>query len=165
MRTLTKTAGSVLATMGVLALVLLVAPAVGMADDTSKCQLALAKQATKCPQTLTKELYGCKKDALSGTVPPTVASESELRARCDDECHFDPRLPCCEDSDCPGGTDCDRNDFCVRDVAVGCSTNADCPGDIAPDSCRTVLWASDHLGVSSVVELQARSWPKWGFVS
>ena len=66
------------------------------------------------------------------------------------ECHFAPRLPCTQDSNCPLGSNCNRNDFCVRDAPVACTTNADCSGGIAPDFCRTTLWISDHLGGGGV---------------
>jgi cysteine-rich repeat protein len=71
------------------------------------------------------------------------------------ECHFDPRLLCANDSECPLATECNANDFCVRSVPAACTTNADCPSDIAPDFCRTTLWAADHLGVSSIITLNA----------
>ncbi len=71
------------------------------------------------------------------------------------ECHFDPRLPCSDDTDCPALTECNRNDFCVRTTPIACTSNVDCPGDIAPDFCRTTLWVSDHVGVSSTLELNA----------
>lgn len=70
------------------------------------------------------------------------------------ECHFDPRLPCDDDSDCPSGSECNPNDFCVRETPMPCSIDANCPGDIAPESCRTTLWISDHVGVESTIEIQ-----------
>ncbi len=69
------------------------------------------------------------------------------------ECHFDPRLACSATPDCPSGTVCNANDFCVRAVPLACTTNADCLDDIAPESCRTTLWVSDHVGVQSTIEV------------
>jgi cysteine-rich repeat protein len=101
--------------------------------------------------------------ATVGPIPPAaVAIELGPSARFaavpgvdpNPECHFDPHLPCGNDGDCPLGTHCNDNDFCVRGTPVACSSNADCPGDIAADFCRTTLWASDHVGVSSAIQLQ-----------
>jgi len=70
------------------------------------------------------------------------------------ECHFDPRLPCDSDGDCPSGTECNPNDFCVRQSPIACTTDLNCPDDIAPESCRTTLWISDHVGVESTIEIR-----------
>jgi hypothetical protein len=99
-----------------------------------------------------------------GPVPPaSLATELGPTARFagvpgidpNAQCHFDPRLLCTSNSDCPAATRCHPNKFCVRIAPIGCATNVDCPADMAPESCRTVLWVSDHVGVSSVIEFGA----------
>jgi cysteine-rich repeat protein len=101
--------------------------------------------------------------SVIGSLPPlSVAVELGPTRRFADvpytdpgpECHFDPRLPCTDDTDCPPGTGCNRNDLCVRQTPISCVTDADCPNDIAPESCRTTLWVSDHVGVTTIVELR-----------
>ena len=76
----------------------------------------------------------------------------------DPRCHFQPRLPCEYDSfdpQCPAGTICNRNDFCIHAPGIPCTVDSDCSGDIAPEHCRTTLWISDHIGVETTIRFEA----------
>lgn len=90
--------------------------------------------------------------AASETGPTARFAGSPL-ADPNPECHFAPRIACADDVDCPAGAACNRNDFCVRETSISCAVDGDCPGDLGPETCRTTLWVSDHVGVRSGVEL------------
>lgn len=98
--------------------------------------------------------------AGQGLSPISVASEVGASARFaatpltdpNAECHFAPRIAC-GGSSCPVGSQCNANDFCVRQSPIGCLSNADCLSDVAPEECRSTLWVSDHVGVRSTIEL------------
>ncbi len=67
------------------------------------------------------------------------------------ECAFDPPLACLLSAECPVGHLCDAVSGTCTPVAPACISTDDCdPGAV----CQTVLWASDHLGVRSTVQLQ-----------
>lgn len=84
---------------------------------------------------------------------PTVRFAGAPRIDPNPECHFEPRIACAADGDCPIGAECNRNDFCRRTTPISCTIDADCAGDIGPEACRTTLWVSDHVGVRSAIEL------------
>ena len=101
---------------------------------------------------------------LSGTV--SDASETGPTTRFADtpgvdgnaRCSFEPALFCAVDGDCPSGSHCEDYDpspLCRRDTPVSCLTDGDCPGDLAPDTCATTLWTSDHVGLQTTISLEA----------
>ena len=71
---------------------------------------------------------------------------------------IEPALLCAVDGDCPAGSYCEDYDpspLCRRDTPVSCLTDGDCPGDLAPDTCATTLWTSDHVGLQTTISLEA----------